>query len=162
PPGAAPRRSFWRRRPVRITRLLLERFGPHERLDVRPAAGLTGVVGPNGSGKSTVLAAAEVALTGGRPTPRGPGGAGPPGPRARQRSAVTVEFTHGEAAATLVRALQGASTSLLVKGQDPVKGERNVDEALAALFGRPPASLCRYAFVHQGRLADVVDAGAAG
>ena len=136
---------------MRITRIKIENFGPHEKIDWEIGAGVVGVVGENGKGKTHILLALEFAMTGDLP-----------GNRkiyirhGSEKSSVEVWFEQNNIRGRIKRNL-GSSVRELDWDGNSYTALAEVDEMFGQILGARKESFKNSSFIRQGELKNVLD-----
>lgn len=143
---------------MRITKVELRNWGPHEHLLLETDDPVVGIIGSNGAGKSNLLQAINYALTGNLNKRNGTsyirnfgmeGGA--------TFASVAVEFVSGEKEGRIYREIGAKSTKreLTWDGQTYKKADE-VKSALRTALGADDAALASAVFILQGEIANLV------
>jgi DNA repair exonuclease SbcCD ATPase subunit len=137
---------------MKITKFIVENFGPHERVVWTTDGGVIGVTGENGSGKTHLLLALEFGIRGELP-----------GNRATyvrtgaKDGFVELHFEHNGRKTRLKRWVKSSKREMDWDDPDPLTKQADVDRALTQMLDTPLSSFGNASFIRQGELKDVLD-----
>jgi exonuclease SbcC len=159
---------------MRLNKLTVKNFGPHELIMVDLRAPVVGLLGANGSGKSTLLQAIRFALTGELPDPlstyirgrginaeemieaaKADGGANDYQPFVPAKGAdVELEFSLNGQVGTIARRITKSGTTRVLTwaGEKPLEAAVKVDTAMADILGAEKTAIAEIVFPAQGSL----------
>lgn len=147
---------------MRLKKLELKNWGPHESLVCDLDSPLTGIIGANGKGKSFLLTAISYAITGVLPLNKekylrnyDPEDENKHGKA--YRATVKLQFEAKDQDGTITREIWDSGTSRSLEyGGEKINKQSEVDARIDQLVGADRAALLNAVFIRQGELTDLV------
>lgn len=147
---------------IRLTKIRLKNFGPHEHFEADLDGNLVGFVGASGKGKSTILQGVELAFRGrishedrlSEFIRRG-------GEKPAKSAEVEQEFSVDGVPCKIWRKITSTSTDreLTVGSEKPITGDKAVQQRLVELLGLNREALNSAVFIKQGAFAHMFSEG---